>query len=218
MVASLCLQWNYTQHLVDYSNICQISMLFISFFCQKMSCVWNLRHCVPSVFLLKSVLIALKILPQMSKHYISGPQEWLARPRLFIINTSGSQWKQRRLMLTKHSPFIPAEMWQLEFVQKVWRARHTQRFWASCLLNTESGGWWLFGQALYSSEDGTQMATFRCHKFQGSLQPCQIQIFLFVLLVIKWLTIFLIGNTNCHSLHFLGLFFLNWALAWPTLC
>ncbi|KAM7331650.1 hypothetical protein ACRRTK_008358 [Alexandromys fortis] len=57
-----------------------------------------------------------------------GLREWLARPRVFIINTSGSQWKQCRLMLTKHSPFITAETWQLEFVQKVWRAHHTQRF------------------------------------------------------------------------------------------
>lgn len=39
------------------------------------------------------------------------------------------------------------------------------------------------------------------HKFEGSLQPCQIQMFSFALLVIKWLAIFLIGNTNCHSLH-----------------
>lgn len=45
------------------------------------------------------------------------------------------------------------------------------------------------------------------HKFEGSLQPCQIQIFSFALLVVKWLTIFLVGNTSCHSLHSLGLFF-----------
>lgn len=148
MVASLCLQWNYTQHLVDYSNICQISMLFISFFAKRwVVFVWNLRHCVPLVFLLKSVLIALKILPQTSKHYTSGPQEWLARPTVFVINTSGSQWKQCQLMLTKHSSFIPAEMWQLEFVQRVSRATIPWRFWASCLLNMESGGWWLFGQS-----------------------------------------------------------------------
>ncbi|KAH0511860.1 Delphilin [Microtus ochrogaster] len=46
----------------------------------------------------------------------------------YLYITKGSQWKQRRLMLTKHSLFIPAKTWQLEFVQKVWRAHHTQRF------------------------------------------------------------------------------------------
>lgn len=155
------------------------------------------------VFLPKPVLIALEILPYMSKYYTSGLGGWLASPTVFIIKTWGSQWKQCLPMHTKCSPFVPAEMWQLEFLQRLLSPPHPE---ALSLLSSESGESGCEGcfvqrtLLLWGMEHKWLPVTFS-HKVQGSLQPCQIQMVFFIaLLVIKWLTIFLIGNTN-YSLH-----------------
>lgn len=204
MVASLCLQWNYTQHLVDYSNICQISMLFISFFCQKMSCV-----CQKSETLC-SVGVSAQIGPHCPENPSPDVKTLHFRSARMTGKTYGFPYQHVRFPVET----VSADAHQTLTLHPCWDVAawvcpegvesppHPE---VLSLLPSKYGEWRVM--AIWTEHSAPLRMGHKwlpvavSHKFEGSLQPCQIQMFSFALLVIKWLAIFLIGNTNCHSLH-----------------